>query len=75
MKIKNKMKVHINCSPYIEDGTWHIIKEHDYKCHHHDDKDFEAIRDELEAQLENRKIHSFYIERPSEKKPILHKYN
>ena len=70
----NKCKVHINCSPYEEDGKWHITVEDDYEVTEVDARtalSFE-LENLLEELLDGYHVHSYYIERPGKEPPVVH---
>ena len=71
-----KYKVHINCSPYQEDGKWHITIEQDYEVSEVDAHEAVSanLENTLEELLDGYHIRSYYIERPGEEPPTVHAY-
>lgn len=67
-------KVHINCSPWREDGKWHLIRESDYKFEEHRQSttSFDGLQNWLEDLLDAGEIHSYYIEGPGDEAPAFH---
>jgi hypothetical protein len=71
-----KLIAHINCSPYVEDGTWNIhVNGHDYYHTMYEDADerfFDILDDYLSKALDNHGIHSYYLERDDQPNPVVH---
>lgn len=73
---KRTLTAHVNCTPWIDDGEWHIVIERDYftfSAVDDDDSDtFSAIDNLLETALDKGIIHSYYIRRKDDPKPVVH---
>jgi hypothetical protein len=67
-----QIKVHINCSPWLEDGKWNLQKEHDYEVCLYSKEDFDRLKVEesMEDALEWGHIHSYHIQYPEDPEPI-----
>lgn len=71
---EKKYIAHINSSPWVEDGEWHIVIDRGYICFGGVDTDhaYKTIEMALQSALDRGIIHSYYIQRASDKKPVSH---
>lgn len=73
---KRTFTAHINCSPWVEDGRWNIIIEHDYYhvvgLESDDDSNANLIEEILGSALDEGVIHSYHIQRHDDPAPTIH---
>ena len=72
---KPKYIVHINCSPWVENGQWNIIINDNYSKEKHYDEEnveFHLLEQSWDIALDSGFIHSYYIQRDTDPEPIKH---
>lgn len=70
-----KLKVHINCNPWIEDGKWNLEKVSDYNVLSEEVSESNTEQDieyRWEDALDDGVIHSYYIQKPEDPEPTFH---